>query len=99
METARRRQLSKSVLKESPAVQPWHQISTPTPTAWRPAASGHGGGSSAPGTGSRTGRPGEHGQPAPPEAVLQWARIEADRLVLQAREEAEQIRAEALRDG
>jgi flagellar assembly protein FliH len=91
--------LSKSVLKESPLVQPWRQISPPTTTAWSPAPTSHGGGPGAPGTAVRTGRPDEHGQPAPPEAVLQWARTEAERIVQQAREEAEQIRAEAARDG
>jgi flagellar assembly protein FliH len=92
--------LSKSILKEPPVVRPWHPISTPTPTTWRPTPAGGdrtaGGDVSVPSLRALFGRPGES---AAPEAVLQWAREERERILQQAYQEAEQIRADAVKEG
>jgi flagellar assembly protein FliH len=78
--------LAKTVLKEPGEVRPWHTVVPPSTTTWAPgqsAASGQGA------------IPTGEGQ----EALLAAARLEAERIVQQAHQEAGLIREEARRTG
>lgn len=93
--------MSKAIIREATDARPWQQVPRPTPQAWVPGSQpSTADGAAAPGT---SGSAGPIETPADAEAwaaqLAQRAEGEAERIVQQAREAADQLRVTAFREG